>query len=556
MSLQARIDFLLATHLPSQTRQLIEATDASLRRAYAIVFGADLLNPAGEFPAQQDPSFLSDVMQLKARQGGWGIRSHSDRIPFLNCLLSALPRIIGNGSTPPLWASLARTTGNSSVFDDENEPGKRWLETFFDSGSRMASEAQAEITRVRALRTAALASAGVQHPEESSLWDTPDEGFGYGLSKLQQLVFDDIKAYRLQGLIRRAKALLPNDQRRIAFLASHECKFSNSICSGIPLCSRRFSNELWATAVQSKLGAKLSCLAPFINRTLSSNMPSVDDNYVEPYGNNIKKLRGAKGGGALANHNSIVDVISDWLLKVHIPHMGGVRGRLKTCKDMFTHITQLLNPEDLDPAEQRVLQKIIPDLVPDFRALPETFEDIDMGPLAGFRPMVDVKTLACNGSYQGSNVNPVETRQSRAAAEYTRRAKDIDAKLGTPAGEEGPMTAEMKTYGSPPGQVLAPVVGAFGEMSSDMYALADVIAAAKTADHLQFFKGSAKEFRGMFRQQVIRDWGHAAHFGWARLLHDRRRELIARRPPSHQHEETEFYANHFYQNREQFTACH
>ena len=167
---------------------------------------------------------------------------------------------------------------------------------------------------------------------------------------------------------------------------------------------------------------------------------------------------------------------------------------------MFTHITQLLNMDDLGPAKKRVLQKIIPDLVPDFRALPETFEDIDMGSLARFRPMVDVKTLACNGSYQGSNVNPVETRQSRAAAEYTRRAKDIDAKLGTPAGEEGPMTAEMKTYGSPPGQVLAPVVGAFGEMSSDMYALADVIAAAKTADHLQFFKDSAKEFRGMFRQ--------------------------------------------------------
>ena len=95
------------------------------------------------------------------------------------------------------------------------------------------------------------------------------------------------------------------------------------------------------------------------------------------------------------------------------------------------------------------------------------------------------------------------------------------------------MTAEMKTYGSPPGQVLAPVVGAFGEMSSDMYGLADVIAAAMTADHLQFLKGSAKEIRGMFRQRVLRDWGHAAHLGWARLLHDRRRDLIERHPPSH-----------------------
>ena len=170
--------------------------------------------------------------------------------------------------------------------------------------------------------------------------------------------------------------------------------------------------------------------------------------------------------------------------------------------------------------------------------------------------MVDVKTLACNGSYQGPNATPAETRQSHAAAEYTRRAKDIDAKLGTPAGEEGPMTAEMKTYGSPPGQVLAPVVGAFGEMSSDMYGLADVIAAAMTEDHLQFLKGSAKEIRGMFRQRVLRDWGHAAHLGWARLLHDRRRDLIERHPPSHQHDERELYANHFYQNREQFPARH
>ena len=148
----------------------------------------------------------------------------------------------------------------------------------------------------------------------------------------------------------------------------------------------------------------------------------------------LKKLRGAKGGGALANHNGIVDAISEWLLRAHIPHKGGVRGRPKTCKDMFTHITQALNPEDLNPNEQRTLQKIIPDLVPDFRSLPEDIEDISAAPLAGFKVMVDVKTLACNGSYQGPNATPVETRQSHAAAEYTRRAKDIDAKLGTPAG--------------------------------------------------------------------------------------------------------------------------
>ena len=81
--------------------------------------------------------------------------------------------------------SLKRDAMPKNIVLRSSETGKK------KSGSRMASETQAEITRVRALRTAALASAGVQHPEESSLWDTPDEGFGYGLSKLQQLVFDD-----------------------------------------------------------------------------------------------------------------------------------------------------------------------------------------------------------------------------------------------------------------------------------------------------------------------------------------------------------------------------
>ena len=67
-------------------------------------------------------------------------------------------------------------------------------------------------------------------------------------------------------------------------------------------------------------------------------------------------------------------------------------------------------------------------------------------------------------------------------------------------------------------------------MSSDMYGLADVIAAAMTVDHLQFLKGSAKEIRGIFFQRVLRDWGHAAHLGWARFLHDRRRDFIERHP--------------------------
>ena len=46
-SLQCRADYLLGTHLPSETRNLAERVDASLRNAYARCFRGDLLNPEG-----------------------------------------------------------------------------------------------------------------------------------------------------------------------------------------------------------------------------------------------------------------------------------------------------------------------------------------------------------------------------------------------------------------------------------------------------------------------------------------------------------------------------
>ena len=59
--------------------------------------------------------------------------------------------------------------GDRSVFEEENEPKKRWLETFFASSSRMASEARKEIDRVRALQAAAVEAAGFNSYPESIL---------------------------------------------------------------------------------------------------------------------------------------------------------------------------------------------------------------------------------------------------------------------------------------------------------------------------------------------------------------------------------------------------
>ena len=57
------------------------------------------------------------------------------------------------------------------------------------------------------------------------------------------------------------------------------------------------------------------------------------------------------------------------------------------------------------------------------------------------------------------------------------------------------------------------VAGAFAEMSSDVGALAGVIAPALAADHTQFFANGAVGSGGMYKQRIRTAWDHAAHRG-------------------------------------------
>ena len=72
------------------------------------------------------------------------------------------------------------------------------------------------------------------------------------------------------------------------------------------------------------------------------------------------------------------------------------------------------------------------------------------------------------------------------------------------------MTREMKPHGP---RVPVPVIGAFAEMSSDVNALADVIAPALAADHIHFFSTSALGAKDVYKQRIWAVWGHAAHRG-------------------------------------------
>ena len=82
------------------------------------------------------------------------------------------------------------------------------------------------------------------------------------------------------------------------------------------------------------------------------------------------------------------------------------------------------------------------------------------------------------------------------------------------------------------------MVGPFAEMSSDMELFVDLIATALAEEHVSFHADSAKQATGMFKQRIRKSLGHVAHRGWARLLLDRRRDLIIHGPASQRTDST------------------
>ena len=110
--------------------------------------------------------------------------------------------MIGDGTTPGLWPSLATVLGADS-FKEDNE-ATRW-ETFFASDSAWAQELESEIGRVKSLRVNALAADGrSNNPPAHDIFDVPSEGFGAGVKKLHRQLFDDIRGHEAAALARRA----------------------------------------------------------------------------------------------------------------------------------------------------------------------------------------------------------------------------------------------------------------------------------------------------------------------------------------------------------------
>ena len=339
-----------------------------------------------------------------------------------------------------------------------------------------------------------------------------------------------------EALKRRAETLPADDQRKIAYLQSSGDPFSNSLFESLPDAETPLSTTDFWSAAQNKLGLPQSACAPLVGMPIETSgtgpPPTVD-----MFGNNVKSATRVRGDGHRTLHDSMVNEASKSMRESGIPHGGGISGRPRDCKGVFS-----AQVGHLPEGQERVLQKIIPDNIIDARDL--VTADAGHGEaILGKRHLSDNKVLTRGGSSGGYVTAPpeqgaaVERRQQRGAREYAKRTRELDRQIpGHQPDEEGPFTKELKSYGDN-GRVLIPVVGAFVEMSSDAHAIAELCASLQADRYCASHKSQPAAVRGMFRRRIYRTWGMRMHQGWARLLHDRLQDLVIR-PGARRHHGT------------------
>ena len=104
-----------------------------------------------------------------------------------------------------------------------------------------------------------------------SVLDADINSFGHGTRKLHKLTFDYLGSLERAAITRRAKELRRDDPRRMAFLASADCKCSNPLLQGTPNEALRFTAREFRSAAQSKFGVPQSRCLPITGRPITNH---------------------------------------------------------------------------------------------------------------------------------------------------------------------------------------------------------------------------------------------------------------------------------------------
>ena len=114
-------------------------------------------------------------------------------------------------------------------------------------------------------------------------------------------------------------------------------------------------------------------------------------------------MTGVKYEGIRQLHDLLVNLLSKWLRRAKIPHMGGVGGFKRACNGFFTKfVNQLPDFDPISPAHGAALrfrQSTILDLTIDTQSM-DPSEDV--AKILGDHILADMKTLAPGVAYSES----------------------------------------------------------------------------------------------------------------------------------------------------------
>ena len=149
--------------------------------------------------------------------------------------------------------------------------------------------------------------------------------------------------------------------------------------------------------------------------------------------------------------------------------------------------------------------------------------------LDGANHIVDFKTRQGLSHYDNTSTIPgatLEKRQTAVNKEYHDRTRKLDSELhGSQQDQRGPIESELNEYGHR-GRVLAPVIGRYGGVSSDLSLILDLVAREMARKHTAFYNIGFSEAKALFRLKLARKWDHAVAREWATLLLDRLRDFV------------------------------
>jgi hypothetical protein len=258
-------------------------------------------------------------------------------------------------------------------------------------------------------------------PRPKIIYDTPLEGFGHGISKVQKAIQDERQDLLFRDQEWRASILPMPDPRRIAFFANSQDSFSNKVIGSLPHGQVPFTATEWTTTVAMHFGVPVPCLKPYIDEPIrnNSNCPQLT---VDPCGFHLSTVTGIKGGATQRNHNNFSSLVSQGLITAGIKHLGGATH--DSCKAIFS--TAIPNNIHNDATSTNHLNSIIVDISMYSKPL---YSD---GPLAGADHFIDFKTLGAGDSYVTDCKvfnGTVNTRQFKVNENYHRTASALDFRL-------------------------------------------------------------------------------------------------------------------------------